>query len=146
MLSSLQPLIRRFAITRHMALSLVQNVRCVLDNPRKHWRVEGIRLPTRLERSKRSTLVISSTDLIPRSWNPFDCESATGQCSNSVPRDTRRIRDLLQRIHDCWFLIERTPRSPDQGVPIVPNREHIAESPNQWPPLSMAPRELTPCE
>ena len=25
--------------------------------------------------------------LIPRSMNPFDCESATGECSNSVPRD-----------------------------------------------------------
>ena len=106
MLSSLQPLIRRFTITRHMALSLVQNVRCVLDNPRKHPRVDGDGTPDSTRKIKRSTLVISSTDLIPRSWNPFDCESATGECSNSVPRDPRRIRDLLQRIHDCWFLIE----------------------------------------
>ena len=34
---------------------------------------------TRLERSKRSTLVISSTDLIPLSMSPCDCESATGE-------------------------------------------------------------------
>ena len=43
MLTSLRPLIRRFPITRHMAC--VQNVRCVLDNSRKHRRVDGDRTP-----------------------------------------------------------------------------------------------------
>ena len=37
MMTSLQSLTRRSAITRHMAL--VRNVRCMLNNPRNHWRV-----------------------------------------------------------------------------------------------------------
>ena len=63
------------------------------------------RLPILLERSKRITLVISSNDLIPRSMTPFDCESATGECSNSVQCDPSKIRDFPQDIHDCKFLI-----------------------------------------
>ena len=39
MLTSLKSLMNRFAITRHM--TRVQNVRCVLDNPRKQKRVDG---------------------------------------------------------------------------------------------------------
>ena len=38
----------------------------------------------------------SSTDLIPHSMKPFDCESATGECSNSVPRDPRRFAISLK--------------------------------------------------
>ena len=54
MLTSLQPLIRRCAITRHT--TLVQNVCCVLDNPRKPRRVDGDRTPdsTRKIRKKDS--------------------------------------------------------------------------------------------
>ena len=49
-----------------------------------------------LKGQKRSTLVISSTDRIPRSMRPLDCESATGECSNNVPRDPRRFAISLK--------------------------------------------------
>ena len=82
MVASVQWLISRFAITRHM--TCVQNVRYTSE------RTE-IGLPSRLERSDKITLVISSTDLTLRSMNPFDCQSATAECSSNVPRETRRF-------------------------------------------------------
>ena len=78
MLMSLHSFIRRCTITRHMAF--VQNVRCMFNNPRNHRRVNGDGTPD----------TISSSDLIPRSRNPFDWESATGECSNNVPLEPRR--------------------------------------------------------
>ena len=55
----LQSLIRRFSITRHT--TFVQDVRRMFNNPRKHHKVNRDGTPTQLERSKRSTLDISST-------------------------------------------------------------------------------------
>ena len=52
MLTSLQSLKRRFAITRHIAF--VQDVRCVLDHPRKHLRVDGDRTPNSTRKIKKS--------------------------------------------------------------------------------------------
>ena len=42
-------------------------------------------------KDQKNAPVISSTDLIPRSRNLSDLESATGEYSNSVPRDPRRF-------------------------------------------------------
>ena len=85
MLTSLEPLLRRFAIIRATRHLFRMSVACsTIHRNTGEWTEVG--LPTRLERSKRSTLVTSSTDLIPPSMDPFDCES-TGECPNSVPRD-----------------------------------------------------------
>ena len=73
--------------------------------------------------------MISSTDRIPRSMRPFDCESATGECSNSVPRDPRRFAILST--HPRLLVPDQISRSPGHNVPIVPSLEHIAESLNQ---------------
>ena len=135
MLTSPQSHIGRFTITRHM--TLVQNVRCVLDNPQKHRRVNR-GLPIRLGKSNKITLVISSTDLIPRSMNPFDCESAIWRLLQQRSTRPTKIRDFPQDIHD------QISRLPDRRVPIVPNLEHVVESPNQELLLSTAPHVLTP--
>ena len=84
------------------------------------------------ERSKKITRVISSTDLIPCSKNPLDCESATGECSSSVPRDPRKCAISLNT---------STMPAPDQI-----SRLSDAGLPNQRLLLSLAPRELTPCD
>ena len=37
--------------------------------------------------------------------NPFDCESATGGCSNSIPRDPRRFAISLNTATGAGLLI-----------------------------------------
>ena len=55
MLTSLQSLLRRSATSRHMAF--VQDVRCVLGNPRKHRRVDGDRTPNSTRKIKEESLL-----------------------------------------------------------------------------------------
>ena len=99
-------------------------------------------LPTRLERSRRSTPVISSTDRIPRSMRPFDCVSATN--APTVFHETLEDSRFLST-HPRLLLPDQISRLPGHSVPIVPSLVRIAEPPSQELPPSVAPRAQKPC-
>ena len=125
---------RRFPIPRHM--TFVGDVRCMCptstETPESEWR-----WGSRLYSKDQKEALLSS----PQQTNPFDCESATGERSTR----TTKIRDFLQDIHDCWFLI-----GLQCNLTIMSQTLQISSTLLYHPikncSLQMAPREQTPCE